>query len=1264
MSPSPPSPGLLRTHGARATEEVLFDLLGEATVVDGDPAARAAALARSVRVVVPSTSLRHHVSAELVRRHGAVAGVQVQSLYAVAREILERGGPGAEGESPGRDRPGDLPFEILVRRLARQETALARGLDFLVDGYGAVAATVRDLLDAGLEPIHADAAEEALEATLGDESRVYSTRAEVDRARALVRVAARVGAGLGSLGVVRHSALFARAADRLAADPERALPARRVLIHGFADATGLATDLLVALVRHRGARLLLDAPPDPAAAGAGSGDSGAEAALLPPRWQEAFSARLGERLAGSAGDAEAEPLEGPPPAPAVDLFAAPGGEAEAREVALRVRALVEGPEQVAPETIGIVARELEPVRLALRGHLTTLGVPFSGLDARGSLTAAGRRARALLDLLRKGPELAADRWLDATASLRREDPAGHRRHAGPFVDLRLAFYATGTGSLRDVAELDVDALLGDRDGLPLPVRKGFSYGDGDDSGNDGGGDDATSSRGRGSFARRRYVPRAVLTGAVTVAGEVLARLRDWPDPAPPQAHLERLRRLLDLELGWVLDEPASLPVRRALEGLGRELPPDLDLSFDELRLVLTRKLEDAGRNPLGGAGGGVQVLSVVEARARTFSHLFVVGAHRGSFPRNVRTDPLLPDTLRGALSVVLPDVPRKKSGFDEERYLFAQLLSAAPHVTLSWQSHDDEGQPLAPSPLVERLTRPAGGAGGDGAPEVPVAPAVYSTVGAEAASPTSSGRGPRPAREMAVVAALDGVSRTAFGGLFAVACGESRRTTGAAMTATPAGTAPDQPSAASADGLHTSPVQRLATARLRILDEMAPDLRSEEGRARASSLGPYLGFLGPSDRGDETARDPRLSAPWVTHVENLAACPWQTFLRKVLRLEPTPDPLQALPGADPLLLGSVVHEVLEKVVERSGAPVRPELADALRGAPVEPAWPGPDELDRWLVDAAREVLRRDGVPLEGLARALADRARPLVLRARELESGDTTAGGGAVGALGAEVAGEVTVHDADGAPRALRFLADRVDAAPSPATNTLRLTDYKTGRPLSKGKRQSTRDRKHLAEVESGRRLQAVAYRLAALALAGASPDVEASPNVEGRYLFLDPEIEEREMAEFSVGGGDTEMTAAFHDAVTTLLAAWDTGAFFPRVVDPVSEAEPTRCQYCEVSEACVRGDSGARLRLLRWNRERAGTATTAAEGAHNRVWWLAASPEQREEARRAAEDEAGAGEDGANEGAGDGGDGKPRPAAGSRKSHSRRGGANGGDAA
>jgi len=1253
MSPSPPTPGepgptqprpvpgLLRTHGARATEAVLFDLLAEATAAETG----LAALARPLRVVVPSTSLRHHLSAELTRRHGAVAGIQVQSLYGVAREILDRsGGPATPG---ARDLPGDLPFEILVRRLAKGEAALARGLDFLVDGYGAVSATVRDLLDAGLEPIHAEAAEEALEATLGDESRVYATRAEVDRARALVRVAARVGAALEAHGVVRHSALFARAADRLAADPDRALPASRVLIHGFADATGLATDLLVALVRHRGGRLLLDAPPDPAAAGRGPSHTGAATtpSLLPPRWQEAFSARLAERLAGSAGETHGEPAAGPPPQPALDLFVAPGGEAEAREVALRVRALLDGPETVAPETIGIVARELEPVRLALRGHLSTLGVPFSGLDARGSLTAAGRRARALLDLLRKGPDLPADRWLDATASLPREEPGGRQRHGGPFVDLRLAFYATGTGNLRDVAEMDVDALLAGRDGLPLPVREGFSYSEGD--GTDThltdtdladtdladnpakSGDAATTStsgparpRQHGSFARRRRVPRAVLQGAVNTAGEILSRLASWPEPAPPATHLDRLREFLDLGLGWVLDEAASRPVRQALDSLGRELPPDLDLRFDELRLVLTRKLEDAGRNPLGGAGGGVQVLSVVEARGRTFSHLFVVGAHRGSFPRNVRTDPLLPDTLRGALSVVLPDVPRKKSGFDEERYLFAQLLSAAPHVTLSWQSHDDEGQPLAPSPLVERLTRPGGAGGDDDAPAIPVAPSVYSTASGGA---HAMDRGPRPAREVAVVAALDGASRPAFGGLFAVACEEARRATGGAAHAQPA---PAHPGG----GLTTSPVQRLAAARLRILDEMAPDLRSEEGRARAASLGPYLGFLGPADRGGAAGRDPRLSAPWVTHVENLAGCPWQTFLRKVLRLEPTPDPLQALPGADPLLLGSVVHQVLERVAEESGAPVRPTLAEALAGTPVALAWPGAEEMDRWLVAAAREILRRDGVPLPGLARALADRARPLVERARELEAGDggdaPTPNPNSAAALGAEVAGEVTVHDGSGAPRALRFLADRVDATGTPGTGTpdagtaLRLTDYKTGRPLSKAKGQATRDKHHLEEVRSGLRLQAVAYRLAALALAEAGGTtgggVGPSPAVTGRYLFLNPEIEEREMAEFAVGGGDAELTSAFHDAVTTLLDAWDTGAFFPRVVDPVDETEPTKCEYCEVSEACVRGDSGARLRLLKWNRERAGTATTAAEGAHNRVWWLAATPEQREEARQA----------------------------------------------
>jgi inactivated superfamily I helicase len=110
-----------------------------------------------------------------------------------------------------------------------------------------------------------------------------------------------------------------------------------------------------------------------------------------------------------------------------------------------------------------------------------------------------------------------------------------------------------------------------------------------------------------------------------------------------------------------------------------------------MRPLLEGQLEKAGASNLGGAGGGVQVLSVTEARGRTFHHLFVCGLNRDVFPRTVREDPLLPDDLRRILRRVLPDVPVKRSGFDEERYLFAQRLSASPAVTLSWQAADDDG---------------------------------------------------------------------------------------------------------------------------------------------------------------------------------------------------------------------------------------------------------------------------------------------------------------------------------------------------------------------------------------------------------------------------------------------------------------------------------------------------------------------------------------------------------------------------------------------
>ena len=102
-------------------------------------------LARPIRIVVPSRSLRLHVGSLLVAHRGrAVAGVSVRTLYGLAGEVVAQ-----IGENPT---PGDALLPALVRAAAREESVLRNRLDDLVDGYGVVEATVRDLLDAGFEP--------------------------------------------------------------------------------------------------------------------------------------------------------------------------------------------------------------------------------------------------------------------------------------------------------------------------------------------------------------------------------------------------------------------------------------------------------------------------------------------------------------------------------------------------------------------------------------------------------------------------------------------------------------------------------------------------------------------------------------------------------------------------------------------------------------------------------------------------------------------------------------------------------------------------------------------------------------------------------------------------------------------------------------------------------------------------------------------------------------------------------------------------------
>ena len=72
------------------------------------------------------------------------------------------------------------------------------------------------------------------------------------------------------------------------------------------------------------------------------------------------------------------------------------------------------------------------------------------------------------------------------------------------------------------------------------------------------------------------------------------------------------------------------------------------------------------------------------------------------------------------------------------------------------------------------------------------------------------------------------------------------------------------------------------------------------------------------------------------------------------------------------------------------------------------------------------------------------------------------------------------------------------------------------------------------------------------------------------------------------------------------LLAAWDAGSFPPRLLRPDRDEEPATCRGCGVKEACLRGDSGARLRLARWMQRLASEPSAhAAEDRAARIWQL-----------------------------------------------------------
>jgi hypothetical protein len=249
------------------------------------------------------------------------------------------------------------------------------------------------------------------------------------------------------------------------------------------------------------------------------------------------------------------------------------------------------------------------------------------------------------------------------------------------------------------------------------------------------------------------------------------------------------------------------------------------------------------------------------------------------------------------------------------------------------------------------------------------------------------------------------------------------------------------------------------------------------------------------------------------------------------------------------------------------------------------SWPPPAPIDRILEEEARRLVEECGLALPGLVPLMVRHTRAFLLQAARHDWPHAAA---TVSVVGSEISGVVRVDDRSHTPREVHFTADRVDATSA----GLRLTDYKTGRPM---------DGALLANVANGTHLQCMAY-----ALGGGRPDAT------GRYLYLRPNIDNARR-DVVVPADAPDLVAAFRTAVRNVLDVWDTGAFFPRFAEP-SGTDFGDCRFCEVREACFRNEIDYRARLLRWVADadqQPRTSAMPAQRALLAAWALRAKADQ-----------------------------------------------------
>ena len=656
----------------------------------------------------------------------------------------------------------------------------------------------------------------------------------------------------------------------------------------------------------------------------------------------------------------------------------------------------------------------------------------------------------------------------------------------PQADLRLGLRTLGLQTLSDLCNIDLDKCLAGRNGLALPLRHLIAP---DQEGTDlEQGDSPDMARGASS---RRYLPAQHLTTMRAHARRILEATGKRPADASAEEHARYHEQLLALDGMSTVAATIRDPWSEACERIATSLPPEIQFSseeFDELAMLVVQSRRRPG---WGGEGAGVQLLNALRARGMAFDHVFILGAHADNFPAHHGNDPFLSSRCRRLLREVLPDLAVPETRRRDERWLFAALLASAPEVFLSRPLKSRDGGATNPSPLVSILA-------GEGV----VTPHVQPT---DAPPPLK-----HPRRRSATAASAgDLVSATKWlHHALALSTLTSEKEAG-----------------------------RLATGLHNVTTLMESNLIPGPKRKDDPPLSPWMGLTHQPTTTDKL---------FVTTLEGIITCPWQSFLTRELKLERQPDPITDMFRGSAITVGKVVHAALEDLLK---VPELKNLHELASQEPTPVTRPGPGQVDSAVRKAAVEIGTEDGIHLPGLQEVMAEGAIDLVTKALDWLFAENATqkiyGLEQEGAFKVEMGTEHTVP-----------VAFRVDLVRLREDDRVELLDWKTG----------SRPKKSSGRVQ----LQASAYSQAI--------DIPAHP--VGAYAYLkEDKILDPKKDQFLPE--DREQVARLQYAARVGIQAREQGLWFPRLRDH-SDDVPNACTYCDVRDACHQGDSGMGLRFTR----------------------------------------------------------------------------------